>query len=56
MFFSFAFLKSGEYMRFFLMKLMSNFSFLRAELSVKVRVRMDSKLIGFEIKRGTKVH
>jgi len=33
---------------------MSNFSFLRAELSVKVHVRfsqMDSKVIRFEIKK-----
>ena len=61
MFFSYAFLKSvfGEYKRFFLMNLMSNFSFLRAELSVKVHVRfsqMDSKVIRFEIRRGMKGH
>ena len=61
MFFSYAFLKSvfGEYTRFFLMNSISNFSFLRAEISLKLHVhssQMDSKVIRFEIRRGMKVH
>jgi len=44
---------------FCLMNLMSDFSFLRAGLSVKFHVRffqMNCKVISFEIKRGMKVH
>ena len=60
-FFSYAFLMFvfGEYIKFCLMNLVSDFSFLTAEHSVKVRVcffQMDSKVISFEIKRGMKVH
>jgi len=49
----------GEYFRFCLLNVMSDFSFLRAELSVKVHVRfsqMGSNVISFEIKRGMKGH
>jgi len=60
-FVSYAFLMSvfGEYVRFFLMNVMLDFSFLRTEHSVKVHVcffQMDSKVISFEIKRGMKAH
>jgi hypothetical protein len=60
-FISYAFLMSvfGEYIRFCHMTLMSDFSFLRAEHSMKEHVRffqMDSKVISFEIKRGMGVH
>jgi len=60
-FFSYAFLKSvfGEYVRFFLTNSMSNFSFLRVGLSVKVHVhfsQMGSKVISFEIEKGVKGH
>lgn len=56
----YAFLMSvfGEYIRFCHMNFMSNFSFLRAEHSVKEHVRffqMDSKVTSFEIKRGMRV-
>jgi len=60
-FYSYAFLMSvfGEYIRFWLMNLMSDFSFLRAEHSVKERYhffQMNSKVISLEIKRGLKAH
>jgi len=41
------------------MNLMLDFSFLRAEHSVKLHVcffQMDSEVISFEIKRGMKAH
>jgi len=49
----------AEYIRFCLMNLMSEFSFLKAENSVTEHVhffQMDSKVISSEIKRGMKAH
>jgi hypothetical protein len=61
MIFSYAVFMSvfGEIVRYCLVKLMSDFSFLRAGLSVKFHVsffQMERKLISFKIKRGMKVH